>query len=182
MPTTRPSGPTTRRGHLHDQGADAAAGRVDEDAVAGLNAGLDELVRRHAGQEASRRVGEGGRGGLVGGEAGWDGDVFGQGAGPGWEGVAGGQQGHDFVAFAEASLGVGLGAAAAAGGHVRVVVGILAVAVLSVGMPYVLDDAGQVHLRHLEDGADVESCKGDFDEDPFFWMSGLGGKASYKML
>lgn len=37
-------------GHLHDHGADAAAGRVDEDAVAGPDAGLDdELVCRHAG-------------------------------------------------------------------------------------------------------------------------------------
>jgi hypothetical protein len=63
------------------------------------------------------------------------------------------------------------------------------VVVFSVGMPYVLDDARQVHFRyaclaaekcwyesHLEDGADVEACKSDLEQDPFFGVSSLRGK------
>jgi hypothetical protein len=66
----------------------------------------------------------------VDGEASGKGDVFGQGAGAGWEGVAGGEHGDDFVAFAKTSLG-----------------GIITITRTSssitfgMGMPDVLDDA-----------------------------------------
>lgn len=73
-------------------------------------------------------MGEGGLRGLVDGEAGGQGDVFGEGAGAGGQGVAGGDHGDDFVAFAEASassIGLGLD---------------------GVRVPDVLDGAGEVHF------------------------------------
>lgn len=63
--------PNDLASHLDGHGADAAAGGVDEDAVAGLDASFDNLlVGSHAGEEAAGCVGEGGLGGLVDGEAG----------------------------------------------------------------------------------------------------------------
>lgn len=165
-------GPNDLASHLDGHGADAAAGSVDEDAVAGLDASLDDLlVGGHAGEETAGCVGEGGLRGLVNGEAGGQGDVFGQGAGAGWEGVAGGDHGDDFVAFAKTSLGGSINSSSSG----------TTGSGLDMGMPDVLDGAGEVHLGyaglvthkcwdegHLEDGADVEGREGYFDEDPFF--------------
>lgn len=160
-------GPYGMASHLHGHGADAAAGSVDEHAVARPEASLDDLLAGgHSREEAARCVGERGLWRLVDGEAGGQGDVFGEGAGAGWEGVAGGDHGDDFVAFAEpsaSSIGLGLD------GGMR--------------MPDVVDGAGEVHFRnarlvaqkgwdegHLEDGAGVEGCEGYFDEDPFLLL------------
>lgn len=154
--------------HLHGHGADAAAGSVDEHAVARLEASLDDLlVGSHPREEAASCVGEGGLRGLVDGEAGGQGDVFGEGAGASWEGVAGGDHGDDFVAFAETSASSSSSSSIGLDSRMRV--------------PDVLDGAGEVHLGnaglvaqegwdegHLEDGAGVEGCEGYFDEDPFF--------------
>lgn len=64
-------GPNDLADHLDGHGTDAAAGSVDEDAVAGLDASLDDLLAGgHAGEEAAGRVGERGLGGLVDGEPG----------------------------------------------------------------------------------------------------------------
>lgn len=79
--------------------------------------------------------------------------------------MAGGDHSDDFVAFAKASAGSSSST----------------IVKFGMRMPDVLDGAGEVHLGyaglvshkgwdegHLEDGADVEGCKGYFDEDPFF--------------
>lgn len=108
------------------------------------------------------------------GEAGRQGDVFSQGTGAGWKGVAGGDHGDDFVAFAKTSLGGSISSSSSSSSGT-------ASSGLDMGMPDVLDGAGEVHLGyaglvshkcwdegHLEDGADVEGREGYFDEDPFF--------------
>lgn len=84
--------------------------------------------------------------------------------------MAGGDHGDDFVAFAKTSTGGSSSSSSSS-----------AIIGLGMGMPDVLDGAGEVHLGyarlvsqkgwdegHLEEGADVEGCKCDFDEDPFF--------------
>lgn len=69
--------------------------------------------------------------GLADGEAGGQGHVFGQGAGAGWEDVAGGNHGDDFAAFAETS-------STSSSSRLSIM-----------GVPDVLDGAGEVHLGYV---------------------------------